>query len=69
MISKSLGTTVSGKISRASRAISGPKYRFERCVSASIRTSAALATAAAPAAVECRVSSARARSSSANVAS
>ena len=69
MISKSLGTTVSGKTSRASRAISGPKYRFERCVSASMRTPAAAASPAAPAAVECAVSSARSRSSSAKVAS
>ena len=69
MISKSLGTTVSGKTSRASRAISGPKYRFERCVRASMRTPAAAATPAAPTAVECAVSSARSRSSSAKVAS
>jgi hypothetical protein len=52
MISKSRGTTVSGKTARASRAISGPKYLLERCVRASIFTPAARARAAAPAAVE-----------------
>jgi hypothetical protein len=52
MISKSLGTTVSGKTRRASRAISGPKYRFERCVRARILTLAARAISAAATAVE-----------------
>ena len=52
MISKSLGTTVSAKIARASRAISGPKYLFERCVSTSRRTAATRASSAACAAVE-----------------
>src|SRR5204863_299876 len=67
--SKSFGTTVSGKIVRASRAISGPKYRFDRCVSASSETSASRASSAASSAVECAVSRARSRSSSRNVAS
>src|SRR5215212_8609133 len=38
--SKSRGTTVSANTSRASLAASGPKYRDDRCVSASIRTRA-----------------------------
>src|SRR4051812_23265432 len=67
--SKSRGTTVSANVSRASFSTSRPKYRDERCVSASIRTSAAAATCAASRAVECDVSRARSRSSSQNVAS
>src|SRR5262249_56757873 len=67
--SKSRGTTVSVKIARASSAISGPKYRFERWVSASRPTLARCATSAACVAVWCLVSAARSRSSSENVAS
>src|SRR5262245_30303752 len=69
MISKSLGTTVSAKTSRASRAASRPEYRLERCVRASSSTPASQATVAASAAVECDVSRARSRSSSRKVAS
>src|SRR2546430_6271085 len=50
--SKSFGTTVSGKMVRASRAISGPKERFDRCVSARKDTSASRASSAASSAVE-----------------
>src|SRR5439155_15835802 len=67
--SKSRGTTVSGKTTCASRAISGPKYRFERWVRASRPTSASRASSAACVAVWCSVSTARSRSSSAKVAS
>src|SRR5437763_1896865 len=49
--SKSRGTTVSAKIARASSAISGPKYRLERCVRASKPTFARWATSAACVAV------------------
>src|SRR5436190_2342675 len=63
MMSKSLGTTVSENIARASRAISGPKYRFDRCVSARSDTSASRAISAASSAVEWAVSRARSRSS------
>src|SRR5207302_3730657 len=67
--SKSLGTTLAGKIACASFAISGPKYRFDRCVNASIATPACRPTSAAWVAVWWSVSAARSRSSSANVAS
>src|SRR5215210_2570878 len=69
MISRSRGTTVSGKIAWASRSISPPKYRFDRCVRTRRPTSARRATSAASVAVEWSVSCARSRSSSANVAS
>lgn len=69
MISKSFGTTVSANNARASRTISGPKYRLERCVSTSMRAAAIRASSAAWAAVEWPVSSALVRSSSENVAS
>ena len=46
------GTTTSGKIARASFSTSGPKYRFETCVSTRSPTSASRATSAASAAVE-----------------
>ena len=41
------GTTVCGNTSRASSAISGPKYRGETCVRASSRTPASRASSAA----------------------
>src|SRR5262245_21544533 len=68
-MSKSRGTTVSGKTSRASSTTSWPKYRVDRWVSASSRTPASCATSAASPAVEWSVSCARSRSSARNVAS
>src|SRR6185295_12580056 len=52
IVSKSFGTTVSGKTVRASRATWPPPYRLEMCVSASSCTPASRASSAAPIAVE-----------------
>ena len=68
-MSKSRGSTVSGKIALASSRSTETGYRVVKCVRASILTCASCAIAAACPAVEWPVSAARAVSSSAKVAS
>ncbi len=69
MVSKSRGTTVLGKIARASSRSCPRGWRVETWLSASRVTSASVAIVAACWAVEWPLSAARSRSSSANVAS